>query len=169
MKPTDIATPAEWQNIQNLFAMVTGLTSVTFDLDGNPVAPPDFQNEFCRTFKGTTQGAALCKESHQRIVEQVLATGRPAVGLCKAGLVKVVVPIYYDGEMIGVTGGCGVYRKESGLDLSRLIEAGALAGLDAEKVKNLALTIKGIDDATINEEIEILNSKIDSLIARAKK
>lgn len=169
MRPTDIATPSEWQNIQNLFAMVTGLTSVTFDLDGNPVAPPDFQNEFCRAFKGTPAGAAACRESHQKIVDQVLLTRKPAIGFCKAGLLKIVVPIIYDGEIIGVTGGCGVYQKDTGLDLAKLIEAAAFAGIDADTAKMLASTIKGIDDQTIQEEIEVLNSKLEALIARAKK
>jgi len=166
MKPTDIASPAEWQNIQTLFAMVTGLTSVTFDIDGNPVSPPDFQNEFCRTFKSIPQGAAMCKESHSKIASEAMMKKAPVVGRCKAGLIKVVVPILYNGEIIGFTGGCGVYHKDSGLDLVSLIEAGAFAGLDAEKVKELAETIKGIDNKTIEEEIQILQTKVEALISR---
>lgn len=166
MKPTDLASPAEWQNIQTLFAAVTGLTSVTFDIDGNPVSPPDFQNEFCRNFKSTAQGAAMCKESHQKVASEAMMKRAPVVGRCKAGLIKVVVPIFYKGEIIGFTGGCGVYHKDSGLDLVSLIEAGSFAGLDAEKIKELAGTIKGIDNKTIDEEIKILQSKIEALISR---
>jgi ligand-binding sensor protein len=166
MKPTDIASPAEWRNIQTLFATVTGLTSVTFDLDGNPVSPPDFQNEFCRAFKATPQGAAMCKESHQKIAAEAARRNAAVVGRCKAGLIKVVIPIVYKGEIIGFTGGCGVYHKDVGLDLVSLIQVGSFAGIDAEEVKELAETIKGIDNNTIEEEIKILESKVQALLSR---
>lgn len=166
MKPTDFASPAEWQNIQSLFAAVTGLTSVTFDVEGNPVSPPDFQNEFCRAFKGTANGAMMCKESHQKIAEEALQKRAPVVGLCKAGLIKVVVPIFYKDEIIGFTGGCGVYHRDHGLDVAKLIEAGSFAGIDADKVKELAETIKSIDNKTIEEEINVLESKIKALMLK---
>lgn len=164
MKPTDIASPAEWQNIQSLFSMVTGLTSVTFDLDGNPVAPPEFQNEFCRAFKGTETGTKYCRESHLEITERVLRTGKPEVSKCRAGFVKVVVPIYYNGEIIGVTGGCGVFLKTEGLDVEKLVSVAADAGLDESTVRQLAETIKGIDNTTIEEEISLLQAKLDALL-----
>lgn len=166
MKPTDLATPAEWHNIQSLFAAVTGLTSVTFDVEGNPVSPPDFQNEFCRYFKGTPEGAKMCKESHASIASEAMKKRAPVVAKCKAGLIKVVVPIFYNDEIIGFTGGCGVYKKDEGLDIEKLVEAGAIAGIDASKVKELAETIKSIDDATIKEEIDILQTKIKAILIR---
>ncbi|MCX7832187.1 MAG: PocR ligand-binding domain-containing protein [Actinobacteria bacterium] len=166
MKPTDIATPAEWQNIQSLFSAITGLTSVTFDIDGNPVSPADFQNEFCRVFKSSPEGAKLCRESHMNIAQEAMVTKKPLIGRCKAGLIKVVVPIFYNGEIIGFTGGCGVYHKDFGLDIVSLIEAGALAGIEAEKVRELAETIRGIDKETIDEEIKILQTKVEAIVKR---
>lgn len=168
MKPTDIATAEEWKNIQSLFSSITGLTSVTFDLEANPVAPPDFKNSFCREFKATGYGAKMCKESHIALTEEVIATRRPVVGRCKAGLIKVVVPIFYDGEIIGVTGGCGVYKVDDELDTEKLVEMGKAAGLDEDRVVEIAATIKAIDDATIQKEINILQSKVDAIIARSK-
>lgn len=168
MKPTDIATPAEWQNIQSLFAAVTGLTSVTFDIDGNPVSPPDFQNEFCRTLRSNPEGTKLCKESHMKIAKEAMVTKKPLIGRCRAGLIKVVVPIFFKGEIIGFTGGCGVYLKDSGLDMMSLIEAGSLAGLNEEKVRKLSETIKGIDNRIIDEEIRILQAKVETFVMRHK-
>lgn len=168
MKPTDIASAEEWKNIQSLFSSITGLTSVTFDLDANPVSPPDFKNSFCREFKGTDYGAKMCKQSHLELTQEVIATRRPVVGRCKAGLIKVVVPIFYKGEIIGVTGGCGVYKINEGLDMEKLLELGKAAGLDEERIQEYAATIKTVDDATIQKEINILQSKIEAIVTRAK-
>lgn len=169
MKLTDLATPEEYRNIQQLFSMVTGLTSVTFGLDGMPVTTPEFQNDYCAKIKASKEGARLCFEAHRAITEQVLKKGTPLVAKCKAGLLKVVVPIQYEGEIIGVTGGCGVYLKSEGLDFEKLIEVGQHAGISREEVYNLAETIKGIDRETIEEEIDILNSKINALVSRKKE
>lgn len=168
MKPTDLASPAEWQNIQTLFASVTGLTSVTFDVEGNPVSPPDFQNEFCRDFKATEVGANWCRLSHRQMAEQAAKTKEPYIGLCRAGLLKVVVPIIVDGEVIGFTGGCGAYDKNAGLDMDGLINAGIAAGLDENTVRELAETIKGIDEEIIRQEIELMNEKLKTIIMRYK-
>lgn len=169
MRPTDLATPEEWKDIQSLFAMVTGLTSVTFDLDANPVTQPDFQNSYCARVKATETGAALCKEAHKAITNEVLRTGKPVVGRCRAGLVKVVVPIRIDGEIVGVTGGCGVYLKTEGLDRQALLGVGERVGFSQQDVMELAETIKGIDEKVIAEEIEVLNSKLEMLVTRYKK
>lgn len=168
LKPTDLASPAEWQNIQTLFASVTGLTSVTFDAEGNPVSPPDFQNEFCRAFKSTEVGATWCRLSHRHMAEEAARNRAPYIGPCRAGLMKVVVPIIVDGEVIGFTGGCGAYDKSKGLNIDELIKAGAAAGLDENTVRQLAETIKGIDDEIINQEIELMNEKIRTLIMRRR-
>jgi len=169
MNPTDIATPEEWRDIQSLFAMVTGLTSVTFDLDGNPVAKPEFQNQYCARIRATDAGTAACKEAHKAITEEVVRSGKPVVGRCKPGLIKVVVPIRVDGEIIGVTGGCGVYMKEEGLDRKALLKLGESIGMTVQEVMELADTIKAIDRKVIDEEIDVLNSKLDMLVMRYKK
>ena len=169
MNPTDIASPEEWRDIQSLFSMVTGLTSVTFDLGGNPVVKPEFQNQYCARVRATEAGTAACKEAHKAITEEVARSGQPLVGRCKAGLIKVVVPIKIDGEIIGVTGGCGVYLKDEGLDREALLKLGESVGMTVQEVMTLADTIKAIDRHVIDEEIDVLNSKIDMFALRYKK
>ncbi len=168
MKPTDLASPEDWRGIQRLIAQVTGLTAVTFDLSGTPIAQPEFQNEYCSAVKATGTGADKCAASHKRAVQAVMASGKPAVETCSAGLVKVVVPVKFNVHLIGVTGGCGVYFADEGLDDTPTIELARACGIDDAEAERLINTIRGIDRRVVVEEIDILESKLEAMYRRLR-
>lgn len=162
--PLDFLNAEEWKGLQGYFASVTGITSVTFDLNGEPIFKPEYMNEFCPIVKGTVLGQIACKESHRKVAQQALANGRPMVDRCHLNMVKVVVPIIIDGEAIGVTGGCGVLPEGERLSEDNVRQLAMVLQQDFEEMMEKSKTIKNISDLTLQLEIQMLEQMLDEKI-----
>jgi len=72
---------------------------------------------------------------------QAKKTGRFVVGECDAGLVKIAVPIFVEGEFLGTAGGCG--RLPAGGEVEAFIIE-KTTGLTEEEVSELCRGLKAM-------------------------
>ena len=81
---------------------------------------------------------------------------------CDAGLVKVVVPIFVDGEFLGVASGCGLLLSNSEVDTFLINKT---TGIDVGEIENLSNEIKIISDDKIELLIEYIQKEIAWIIS----
>ena len=78
---------------------------------------------------------------------------------CDAGLVKVVVPIFVDGDFLGAAGVCGLLLKGSEVD-SFLINK--TTGIDVGEIENLSDDIATISIAKLESVIKYIEQALAS-------
>ena len=130
MKLTDLYTIDEWERVLGVYKTLLGIAPITFDEQGQLLTKPIFTSEACRMIKGTDAGAARCKADHLRMVEQARNLKDVYIGECHAGFAKIVLPIYYEEELLGVTGGCNVFREGHAIYESFYLNLARELGLD---------------------------------------
>jgi len=95
-----------------------GLNACLFDPEGNRIgAATEWSNPLCPAIRATLDGQSqICARSHADLVARARRAGGPIVGECDAGFVKMVVPIFVDGEFLGIFGGCGRPKADEEID-----------------------------------------------------
>lgn len=90
------------QEFQDEFANSLGISSVTVDLDGNPITSPSGFTEFCDYIRSSSEeGLRRCKKCDREGGKKANESGEPVVYECHAGLCDFAVPIVIEGEQIG--------------------------------------------------------------------
>jgi ligand-binding sensor protein len=65
-------------------------------------------NDLCPKIKGDKRGLAqICAPAQANMAREARQSHAPVVQECDAGMAKVAVPIFADGEFLGTAGGCG--------------------------------------------------------------
>jgi hypothetical protein len=75
---------------------------------------------------------------------------------------KFAVPIFVDGEFLGVAGGCGKLRGEGKVDAYLVHRT---AALDEKFVEDLARDIQTIDDDRLASVIDYVEREVEAIIA----
>jgi len=137
MKLTDIATRKQWIELEQQINARSGLNASVFDVDGLRIT--DFKrwaNRLCPVIKADEKGQSyICAAAHQNIAAQAKRTRRPIIAECDAGLMKIAVPIFLNGEFLGVAGGCGYIMGDGEVDLFMVNKT---TGIANEKLINLS-------------------------------
>jgi ligand-binding sensor protein len=137
MKLTDIATRKQWIELEQQINARSGLNASVFDVDGLRIT--DFKrwaNRLCPVIKADEKGQSyICAAAHQNIAAQAKRTRRPIIAECDAGLMKFAVPIFLNGEFLGVAGGCGYIMGDGEVDLFMVNKT---TGIANEKLINLS-------------------------------
>jgi ligand-binding sensor protein len=90
------------QEFQDEFANSLGISSVTVDLDGNPITSPSGFTEFCDYIRSSSEeGLRRCKKCDREGGKKANESGEPVVYECHAGLCDFAVPIVIEGDQIG--------------------------------------------------------------------
>ena len=77
---------------------------------------------------------AICSQTNMAMLSVVGKTKKPEVDMCEAGLLRIVVPVLHDGEMIGQVTACGVASEEEEADTFRVSKE---LGVSEEKAEEL--------------------------------
>ena len=137
MKLTDIATRKQWIVLEQQINARSGLNASVFNVDG--VRITDFKrwaNRLCPVIKADEKGQNyICALAHQNIAAQAQRRRRPVIAECDAGLMKIAVPIFINGEFLGVAGGCGYIMGDGEVDLFMVNKT---TGIANEKLINLS-------------------------------
>ena len=140
MKLTDIATLKQWIELEQKINARSGLNASVFDVDG--VRITDFKkwaNRLCPLIKADEKGQSyICAVAHQNIAAQAQRTRQAVIAECDAGLMKIAVPIFLNGDFLGVAGGCGYILGDGEVDLFMVNKT---TGIASEKLMNLSADI----------------------------
>jgi ligand-binding sensor protein len=135
MKLTDLQPLAKWAALEAEIHRRSGMRARVYDVDGIGITDQAaVANDLCREIRSTSKGLTfICAIAHQNLAAMAQNTRAPVIEECDAGMIKIVVPIFANGEFVGAAGGCG-----------RLLEGGEVDDFMIDKTT-------GIAEARVNE------------------
>jgi ligand-binding sensor protein len=166
MKLTDILPVEIWATIEDEANEKFGLNASIFDADGHRVTGKRRRvNRLCPAIAASPDGQAqICARSHQDIVGRVRREGKPVIDQCDAGFVKIVVPIFVDGEFLGAFGGCGMPLEGEGVDC---FYVGKVTGMPEAEVEALANDIPSMTERETQDVARFLTERVRAVFAAA--
>ncbi len=163
MELTDIAPLNIWLELEQKINERSGLNASVFNVGG--VRITDFKkwaNKLCPVIKTVEKGQNyICAVAHQNIAAEAKRTRKPVIAECDAGLMKLVVPIFLNGEFLGVAGGCGYLLGNGEVDkfvVNKTIE------IAEEKLMNLSDDIPVMTPEQASSHTEFIQSEIEQIL-----
>lgn len=135
MTPLDVNGKEEWEEILDGFARDTNMTACLMDKDGGMLFCRVERYPLCAAVRGNPDATtSICSQTNMAMLAVVGKTNKPEVDMCEAGLLRVVVPVLHNGEMIGQVTACGVASKDEEADTFRVSKE---LDISEEKAKEL--------------------------------
>ncbi|MBT3226093.1 MAG: hypothetical protein HOE30_15550 [Deltaproteobacteria bacterium] len=162
MNLMDIAPFEKWQELEDVVCKRSGLNVSVFDMNGTRITGRDnWVNQLCPVIKANEKGQAfICSLAHQNIVNLTERSNKTLIEECDAGLVKFVVPIFINCEMIGVVGGCGLLLPDGEVDTFLIQKT---IGGDEEQYMQLSENIGTVSEEDLLELSAFIELQIDEL------
>jgi len=163
MKLTDILSREEWAQFEKELFDRFHINCTVYDASGTGVTgEPNWCNRLCPEIKSNPQSlAAICATGNQEFMAQAKQTGKSIIGECDAGLMKISVPIFVEGEFLGTAGGCGLL-PEGGEVETFLIEK--TLGLSEEQIADLCDDLGSMTEAEAREMADFIEERLDAYV-----
>lgn len=110
MELTDILSTEKWEQFEEEVFNRFHINCTVYDGSGKGVTgKPHWCSRLCPQIKANKESlAAICATGNQHFMAQAKQCHHAVIGECDAGLIKITVPIFVDGEFMGTAGGCGL-------------------------------------------------------------
>ena len=107
-----------WENIENGLFELFNLQGSVFNTDGIRITKTkNWSNRLCPVIKSLDKGQSfICAVAHMNMANQAKQTKKYVIEECDAGLLKLLVPIFFKDEYLGVIGGCGLLAEDGEID-----------------------------------------------------
>jgi ligand-binding sensor protein len=163
---TDLLPLEKWTQIENEIHEQSGLESNVFNTDGIRITDNKvWVNRLCPAIKATDKGQSfICAVAHMNLANQAKDERRPVIEECDAGLMKIVVPIFVDGEYIGAVGACGLLPAGGEVD-SFLVNK--MTDIDEANIQALCEDLAVIEKNSAEEVAQFIWEKIEAIVAEA--
>lgn len=89
------------QNIQDKFANIVKLSTITVDENGTPVVNSSKFSRFCNLVRSTEIGRRRCEACDASGGANAMKIGKPIIYFCHSGLTDLAAPIIVDNNYIG--------------------------------------------------------------------
>lgn len=164
MRLTDIIPSEKWMELEKKVHEKSGLDSNVFDTNGYRITEyKQWANRLCPVVKDSDKGQSfICAVAHMNIAAIAMNTREPVIEECDAGLVKLVVPIYYNDEFVGALGACGLLLDDGEVDLFMVNKT---IGLDESKIETLSNDIKNVTTKELESLADYIKSEINTLLS----
>lgn len=163
MELTDIAPWKTWRKLEQRINERSGMNASVFNADGIRIT--DFvkwANSLCPEIKANEKGQSyICSVAHQSIAAQAAKTRDPVIETCDAGMLKLVVPIFVNGDFLGVAGGCGCLEKKEDIDTFMINKT---TGINQDRLIRLSEDIPFMTRDEAESHAVYIESEIDRLI-----
>ena len=118
MELTDILSKEAWAAFEKELYDRFHINCTVYNPSGIGVnGKPNWCNRLCTEIKANKDSlAAICAPGNQNFMAQAKQTHKAVIGECDAGLIKVAVPIFGDGDFLGTAGGCGLMPEGGELE-----------------------------------------------------
>lgn len=168
MKLTEIAPRENWVVFERAFNERSGLNCCSIDKEGMRVtAYKAWANRLCPLIRGSAKSARIiCEDQVAAVLERAKKGEGPEVIPCKAGLVRVFVPVCVGKKLIGVFGGCGQLPKNGKVDA---IVVSSATGFGKKKIAALRQGIGHISPGEIAALVHHLEGEVQEFIFQMNK
>jgi ligand-binding sensor protein len=164
MKLTDIAPMARWIELENDIHARSGMDANVFDTRGYRISDQKYwANELCPAIKDTDKGQSfICAPAHMNIAAQAMRSRSPVIEECDAGMIKLVVPIFLNGEFVGAVGACGMKFADSEIDAFLVYKT---TEIDEAKVETLSATVLSTPREKAEELGRYIQEKVEAILS----
>jgi len=153
---TDMIPKEKWEAFEKELFDRFHINCTVYDISGQGVTgKPNWCNRLCPEVKANKDSlAAICAAGNQYFMAQTKRTRKALIDECDAGLTKIAVPIFVDGEFLGTAGGCGLLptggevqtfllEKTMGLDEAQILKlCEGLGTITPAKAQEMAVYIE---------------------------
>ena len=127
MQLTDVMPVEQWIEVENELIESTGLCAGIMDTENKRLTDNvQWASGLCKRIKTDPRGLAqICSVAQAGMAGEAKQTGKTIIRECDAGMIKIVVPIFVDGEFLGTAGGCGLLLNDGELEtffISKVLE-----------------------------------------------
>ena len=160
MELTDILSKEEWTAFEKELYDRFDINCTVYNTSGIGVTgKPNWCNRLCPEIKANKDSlAAICAPGNQNFMVQARQTHKAVIGECDAGLIKIAVPIFGNGDFLGTAGGCGLLPQGGELETFMIEKT---AGLSEAEIAELC---KGMGSMT-EEQAQEMAAYIEKRIA----
>ncbi len=152
---TDLVDAEVLQRFQDAFSTLTGMASLTTDVDGIPVTKGSNFTEFCMGYtRNTETGRKRCEKCDKFGAHTTWKNGKPSTYYCHAGLIDYAAPIIADGELVGCFIGGQVLDREP--DAEQIKNTAEEIGVDPDKLLAAAEKVNILDKEDIDNAAQFL-------------
>lgn len=121
----------------------TGLNSCIIDQTGQRVtAYRNWANPLCPLIRGETKGSTCTCSKVREMLEAARPEGDMVISTCEAGMIILGIPVYKDGFLLGIMGGCGMLPEDGELNA---LAVSITTGLSISRIKLLCRDIGRIN------------------------
>jgi ligand-binding sensor protein len=163
MKLTDLLPIEKWNDLELDLVKTYHLQSSVFNADGIRITSnKNWSNSLCPVIKSIDKGQSfICAVAHMNLSNQARETGKPVIEECDAGLLKLVVPIFYNEEYLGVIGGCGLLGEEGEVDVFAINK---ITGLEDERIETLSSGISTMTPETARSACNYIEKQLETIV-----
>lgn len=159
MTPLDLKSKEEWEKILDRLAQDSNMTACLMDDKGAMLFCRTERYKLCAAIRGDSEATTfICSRTNAAMLAVVEKTLRPLVDFCEAGLLRMVIPVLYQGAMVGQLTACGLSSEEDELD--SFLVARQL-GVPEEKVLELAKSTPAGSQEDLQELAERLFEELN--------
>ena len=118
MELVELCPLETWKTLEDEIHRRSGLGAAVFNTEGIRIIPNhDWPNKLCPEIKATSKGQSfICATAHMNIAILAKDSHEPVIEECDAGMIKLVVPIFFKDEFIGAVSGCGLLLDDGEVD-----------------------------------------------------
>ena len=159
----DIGPIETWEALETELYEKFNLQGSVFNPEGMRITSvKNFSNPLCPAIKSLEKGQTfICSAAHMTMTAMVKQSRHPLVEECDAGLTKLVVPIFYKDEFVGVAGGCGLLPREESVDSFAVSK---ITDMDEEQVKRLGSDVPSVSEDTISQAVDFIQERIQQIL-----
>lgn len=118
MKLTDLQPVEKWAELEEVIHRRSGMRASVYDVAGVGITGRSrHANDLCPAIRSTGKGQTyICAVAHQNMAAMAQNSRSPVIEECDAGMLKIVVPIFWKDDFIGAAGGCGLLMEDGEVD-----------------------------------------------------
>lgn len=166
MELTDVLPLEDWIQFEKEVFDRFHLNVSVYDVSGTAITgTPHWCNPLCPRIKANKESlAVICAAGNQNFMARAQKTKRPVIDECDAGLIKIAVPIFVDGEFLGTAGGCGRLPENGEVEIFLLHK---LMGLGEEEIEALCRGLEPMSEEQARQAAEFIKKRIDRYTKQA--
>lgn len=163
MELTEILPLEKWNALESDLFKTYNFQGSVFNTEGVRITNnKNWSNQLCPAIKSIDNGQTfICAAAHMTISNQAMQTKKSVIEECDAGLLKLVVPIFFNTEYYGVIGGCGLLAEDSEVDIFAINK---ITGMDNEKIDSLSSSIPIVTYKKARSACDYIESQLDIML-----
>ncbi len=167
MQLTDILPLEQWETLERELAQKFNLQSSVFNAEGIRITSNKcWSNRLCPEIKALDKGQAfICAVAHMNMSNQARQDKSPVIEECDAGLLKLVVPIIFNDEYLGVIGGCGLLAEDGEVDV---FAVNKITDMDTEKIEALSTDVPTMTRKEAESACEFILTRLNTVLSHVK-